>query len=74
MGVPRAHRTKGKQGSRRSHLNLKLSGLSLCSHCKKPRLSHTMCKFCGFYKGREVVNVLAKELKKKNKKTKPRGK
>ena len=29
-----------------------------------------VCKFCGFYKGREVVNVLARELKKKEKKSK----
>ena len=67
MGVPRAHRTKGKQGSRRSHLNLKLISLSLCSHCKKPKLPHVMCGFCGYYKDREVINVLAKELKKKEK-------
>jgi len=26
-----------------------------------------VCKYCGFYNGKEVVNVLAKELKKKEK-------
>ena len=68
MAVPRHHMAKGKQGRRRSHLALKPLNLVACSHCKKEILSHEVCKFCGFYKGREVVNVLAKELKKKEKK------
>ena len=58
---------KGKQGRRRSHLALKAQALLACEHCKKKITPHTVCKFCGFYKGREVVNVLAKELKKKEK-------
>ena len=33
-------------------------------------MPHMVCKFCGFYKGAEVVNVLAKELKKREKQTK----
>lgn len=70
MGVPRAHRTKGKQGSRRGHLNLKPIGLISCSHCNRPKLSHRMCSFCGFYGEKEVINILAKELKKKAKKQK----
>ncbi len=58
---------KGKQGRRRSHLALKPKKLSICSHCKKSIMPHMVCKFCGYYKGKEVINVLAKELKKKEK-------
>jgi len=32
-------------------------------------MPHIVCKFCGYYKGLEIVNVLAKELKKREKKT-----
>ncbi len=32
-------------------------------------MPHIVCKFCGYYKGNEVVNVLAKELRKREKKT-----
>jgi large subunit ribosomal protein L32 len=67
MGVPRAHSTRGQKGRRRSHLALKPTALVLCEHCKKPKYPHTVCKYCGYYKGREVVNVLARELKKKEK-------
>jgi large subunit ribosomal protein L32 len=34
--------------------------LIACPKCKKPILAHAACKYCGFYKGKEVVNVMAK--------------
>ena len=68
MGVPRHHLAKGRQGRRRSHLALRPLTLVACSHCKKMITPHTVCKFCGYYKGREVGNVLAREMKKAEKK------
>lgn len=68
MAVPRHHMAKGKQKRRRSHLALKPLKFISCSHCKKPILPHVVCKFCGYYKEKEVINVLARELKKKEKK------
>ncbi|MBI2065270.1 MAG: 50S ribosomal protein L32 [Candidatus Yanofskybacteria bacterium] len=67
MAVPRHHMAKGKQLRRRSHLALKPLKLGECPQCKRVFLPHTVCKFCGFYRGKEVVNVLAKELKKQEK-------
>ena len=63
---------KGKQLRRRSHLALKANALTKCAHCAKMIMPHQVCKFCGFYKGREVVNVLGKELKKREKRTSQR--
>jgi len=67
MAVPRHKHTRSKVGKTRMHKNIKRVVLSLCPKCKKPILSHTACRNCGFYKGKEVVNVLAK-LTKKDKK------
>lgn len=67
MAVPRHHMAKGKQKRRRSHLALLALNLISCSHCKKEIPAHTVCKFCGYYKDKEIINVLAKELKKKEK-------
>jgi len=53
------------------HKYIKPVVLSLCPKCKKPVLSHTVCKNCGYYNGREVINVLA-DLTKKEKKLKER--
>ncbi len=59
---------KGKQLRRRSHLALKKQVLLACAQCKKMIRPHTVCKYCGYYKGREVLNVLAKQMKKAEKK------
>lgn len=42
-----------------------------CLKCGSPVLGHKACGNCGFYKGKEVINVLAK-LDKKEKKKKER--
>jgi ribosomal protein L32 len=49
------------------HKYIKNVYLNVCPKCKKPVLSHTVCLNCGFYKGEEVINVLA-NLTKKDKK------
>ena len=51
------------------HKFIKPARLSLCSKCKKPVLSHTVCLNCGYYKGKEIINVLD-DLTKKEKKIK----
>jgi large subunit ribosomal protein L32 len=28
-----------------------------CSNCKEPKLPHRTCPHCGYYKGREIVEV-----------------
>lgn len=58
---------KGKQRRRRSHLALKGKSLLKCSHCGKMIMPHQACKFCGFYKGKEITDTLARQLKKREK-------
>ena len=68
MAVPRHSHTRAKVGKSRMHKYIKNVHLNVCPKCKKPVLSHTVCLNCGFYKGEEVINVLA-SLTKKDKKT-----
>jgi len=44
-----------------------MPSLVSCPKCGKETKSHTVCPNCGYYKGREVINVLEK-LNKKEKK------
>ena len=71
MAVPRHSHTRSKVGKSRMHKYIKNVYLNICPKCKKPVLSHTVCLNCGYYKGEEVINVLA-DLTKKEKKIKER--
>ncbi|MEK7629197.1 MAG: 50S ribosomal protein L32 [Patescibacteria group bacterium] len=70
MGVPRHRRTKSKQGHRRSHLALKKKSLTGCSKCGAKVLPHVICVSCGFYKGKQVIDMVARAAKKKAKSSK----
>lgn len=66
-GVPKWNKTRGKVRKRRMHLRLKKANLVTCPKCGKAVQSHTICWNCGYYKGREIINVLAKLEKKERK-------
>jgi len=53
----RHNRSQTKQ--RRSHHALKVSSLSACSHCGAEHRPHYMCLQCGYYNGRQVMNLEA---------------
>ena len=49
------------------HIYLKETNPLTCSKCGKAVLAHTICENCGFYKGKEAINVLGKLEKKERK-------
>lgn len=67
MAVPRHRHTKSKRNKVRMHLYITPAALTLCQKCKSKVLPHTVCANCGFYKGKEVINVLGKLTKKEKK-------
>lgn len=60
---PKRKHSKGRRDRRRSQDALSASNLVVCSNCGNKRLPHVVCPSCGYFKGREVVQV------KKEKKT-----
>jgi len=60
--LPKRKYPKARQGKRRSHLHLTPIQTTLCPECKTPRLAHHACPTCGYYKGREAVEVAKPNL------------
>jgi len=44
---------------------LAVSSGVVCPNCKKLKLPHTVCRTCGYYNGKEVVQIKVKKEKKK---------
>ena len=78
MAVPKQRKTKSRRNQRRMHIHLNKPTLVDCPQCKEKKLMHAVCKSCGYYKNREVVDVLkekkgaaVKNKKEEEKKEKP---
>ena len=68
MAVPKQRHNQSRRDRRRGNIFIKTPTLVKCPKCGKPVLPHTLCGFCGYYKGTELVNVMAKLEKKEQKK------
>lgn len=67
MAVPKWRKTKGRRNQRRMHIFLKKPTTVKCPKCGAFTLPHTVCQNCGFYRGVEYIDVLAKLTKKERK-------
>ena len=58
MAVPKGKVSKARKNSRRSaHWKLSLPGIVKCPRCGKMKLSHRVCKSCGYYDGVKVMRT-----------------
>ena len=63
----RMRHTRSHTKNRRSHHALVNMGTSKCEKCGHVRMPHHACPHCGSYKGRTVVDLAAKLLKRQKK-------
>lgn len=66
--VVRMRSTRSHTGNRRAHHALKAAQFVACPKCGSKNLPHTVCLNCGTYKGKVIIDVLAKLDKKERKK------
>lgn len=57
----RHNRSQTRQ--RRSHHGLSAPAFTKCSNCGALRRPHHMCLACGYYRGRQVMDLTAKNAK-----------
>jgi len=57
MAVPFRRTSKTKKRMRRTHLKKESPVITTCSNCGATLKPHRACKKCGFYAGKDVLNV-----------------
>ncbi|HLI15613.1 MAG TPA: 50S ribosomal protein L32 [Acidimicrobiales bacterium] len=59
MAVPKKKTSKSKSRSRRaSAWTLGRPALSRCPQCRQAKRPHVVCPSCGWYKGRQAIEVV----------------
>lgn len=51
---PKRRHSRERKGKRRAAISLVVARTIKCQNCQGMTLPHTVCKICGFYKGKEV--------------------
>ena len=57
MAVPKRKVSKARRDKRRANWKLTLPGMTKCPKCGEYNLSHRVCKACGTYNGKEIINI-----------------
>ena len=58
MAVPKKKTSKAKSRSRRaSNWTLAAPARSVCPQCRQAKLPHVVCLSCGWYGGRQAIDV-----------------
>lgn len=65
--VVRMRHTRAHTANRRSHHALKAANLVSCKDCGAMKTPHTACDACGMYRGKKVLKVKVKAVKKAKK-------
>lgn len=65
MPLPKKRHSKQRGRKRRTHWKLSALNLVACPQCRQLKAPHEICKVCGYYNGKQVIEVEIKEKKKK---------
>jgi len=57
MATPKRKKTKAKRRMRAAHWKASPPAYSECPQCHQPKLPHRVCGNCGYYAGRQAVEV-----------------
>lgn len=68
MAEPKKRLTSARSGKRRSHLASKPIKLAKCPKCNDPIIPHRVCKTCGYYKEKDILEIERKEREKAERK------
>ncbi|HEU5433366.1 MAG TPA: 50S ribosomal protein L32 [Thermomicrobiales bacterium] len=55
--LPKQRVSRHRQGNRRRHDFIVAPTLVPCRHCGEKKRSHHVCPSCGWYRGRQVIQI-----------------
>ncbi|MDD3242419.1 MAG: 50S ribosomal protein L32 [Eubacteriales bacterium] len=56
---PKSKLGRARTHSRRANWKLEAPTLGVCPRCRQPKYPHRVCGNCGYYNGRQVIEVNA---------------
>ncbi len=66
MALPKGKISKARKHSRQANWKISAPSIVKCPRCQKMKLSHRVCKHCGYYDGRNVLGIEDNKKKKKD--------
>jgi large subunit ribosomal protein L32 len=51
---PKKRHSRARQGKRRASIHLSIPQSVVCANCGMHNVAHSVCKYCGYYKGAQV--------------------
>lgn len=57
MAVPKRKTSRARRDRRRANWKAEPPTYSDCPQCHQPKLPHVVCRNCGYYAGREAIEV-----------------
>lgn len=55
--LPKQRISRHRQGNRRRHHWVTVPNLVSCKSCGEKKLPHHVCPSCGYYRGRQVIEI-----------------
>lgn len=66
---PKRRHSRQRKGKRRASISLKVPNAIICPNCSSMTMPHSVCRTCGFYKGKEVIKIPTKKAETKSETT-----
>ncbi|MBI2595841.1 50S ribosomal protein L32 [Candidatus Daviesbacteria bacterium] len=59
---PKKKHSKARKRTRRASIILEAVDLVACKNCNQKTLAHMACRNCGFYAGKNILNIKKKAV------------
>jgi large subunit ribosomal protein L32 len=63
MAHPKRKHSHSRTRLRRTHQKVEAPTLTICQQCKTAKPAYVVCPTCGFYKGKQVLEIKVKQEK-----------